>query len=116
MIHRDVRPLRERLGHLPASRAQLHHRELPRLAHLPIELPDASRHQNAEDRLDLLRREEVAVLAEWIARCPLGPAIVAVFGVVERHLHEAPEGHRPVAPDLPGQQLARWCRHGLMLA
>jgi len=27
-------------------------------------LPDAGRNQNAEDRLDLLRREKIAVLAE----------------------------------------------------
>ncbi len=75
-IHRNVSPLGECSRHLAAARAQLHHREVRRLAHRAVELPDARGHQDAEDRLDLLGGEEVAVLAERIARA----AVVAVSG------------------------------------
>ena len=71
-------------------------------AHLVEELADARGHQDAEDRLDLLGGEEVALFAEGIAR----PAVVAVLRMVERHFHEAAKGHRAGGADFAGQQFA----------
>ena len=72
------------------------------LAHVAKELADARGDQDSENRLDLFGGEEVAVLAERIAL----PAVVAVFGMVERDLHEAAERDRARAADLGRQQLA----------
>ena len=59
-IDRNVAPFAERLRHLAASGAQFDHGEIRGLAHFAEQLADARRDQDAEDGLDLLRREEVA--------------------------------------------------------
>src|SRR5215471_15180862 len=101
-FHRRVVPLRERRRHLTAAGAQLDHGELGRLAQGAEQLANARGHQDAEDGLKLLGGEEVAVLAERIARA----TVVAVLAMIERHLHEAAEGNRPLAANLSGKQLA----------
>ena len=54
-------------------------------------------------RLDLLGSVEISFLAERIARLP----IVAVFGMIERHLHEAAERDRSCTADLGREDFAR---------
>ncbi|GBD17491.1 hypothetical protein HRbin26_02415 [bacterium HR26] len=67
--------------------------QAPELVELPGECP-------AEDRVDLRRSEEVAATpgAE-------GRVVIAVLRVIERQLHEAGKGDRPVPLDLGADQL-----------
>ena len=55
--------------------------------------------QNAEHRLDLFGRVEVALLAEWIARAP----VISEVRIVERRFHEPAERDRTLAADLVAQ-------------
>jgi hypothetical protein len=106
-LHGNVAPFGECLGHLPASGAQLDHGEAARLAEFAIQLADARGHQNSEDGPHLLRRVEISVLAERVARTP----VVSVPGVVERRLHEAAKRNGTVAEDLRRQQFPQRPAH-----
>ena len=110
-IDGDVIPFGEGLRHLAAAGAEFDDGEVGRRTDRVVEIADPRRDQNSEDRLDLLGGEEVAGFAEGIAARSGGAAVVAVFRMVERHLHEAAECHRPSVANLRRQQFAGG-RHG----
>ena len=92
--------LRQRLSHLSERfappRAQLDDREVFGRTHLLAPPRDLLANETSKDRLELRVRVEVSFAAEVI----LAPHVVAVAGVIERQIHEAPEGDRSVEADL----------------
>ncbi len=82
-LYRQIPPAGECLRHLAAAGTELDYSEILQRSHLAPHIANRGRDQDAEDRLQLLGRVEIAALAERIARRP----VVAVFGMIERRLH-----------------------------
>src|SRR5262249_44296654 len=106
-IDGDVLPLGERFRHFTPAGAELDHGEPLRFSHGVEPLADAGGHKDSEHRLNLLRGEEISMFAEGIA----GAAVVAVLGVIQRHLHELAERDRAVAKN-PGCEELSGRSHG----
>src|SRR5262249_47601828 len=110
-LHRNVAPFGKRLRHLLPSGAELDDREIAAIAKLPRQLTHALCDEDAEDRLELLGRVEIAGPSERIARA----AVIAEFRMVQRLIHELVKTDRTVLADSRRQQLSEF-RHGPMLA
>ena len=95
---RPLVPRPERGEQGAAARTQLDQTERRRRAQVPPRLGEPRPDHLAECLAELRRGDEVALRPEGITR-----AVVAAGRVVEREVHEAADGQRPLAPDHLGE-------------